>query len=169
MQVSAEIRYDADPRTVFAMITDPAFQRAKCEATGSLEHEVRVDARTDGGVVVFSRRTMPTDQVPDFVRSLVGATVHLEETQTWHPVTPEGERTGVIVVQIQGAPVRFTASTALSEDGTGTHQPIEGELKASVPLFGGRIERAAEPAVRAAIRVEQRTGTTWLSTHPHQA
>lgn len=166
MRLSAEIRYDAGPLAVFLMISDPAFQEAKCEATGSLAHEVDVREHDDGAVTVHSRRTMPTDRIPDAVRSFVGATVYLRETQRWRPAADDGTRSGSITVEIEGLPVRFTAATALTIDGPGTHQPIEGELKASVPLFGRRIESAAEPAVRAAIRVEQRTGTTWLTTHP---
>ena len=163
MRLTAEIRYEADPRTVFRMIADPAFQEAKCAATGSLEHEIDVRDDADGGTTIFSRRTMPTDQIPDVVRSFVGPTVHLAETQRWERPRPDGTRTGSITVEIEGMPVRFTAATALAADGAGTQQPIEGDLKASVPLFGGRIERAAEPAVRAAIRVEQRTGNAWLA------
>jgi len=165
VRLSAEIRYGADPWAVFRMIVDPAFQEAKCAATGSLEHEVDVTEHDDGGATVFSRRALPTDQVPDAVRALVGRTVHLAETQRWEAADADGTRTGSILVEIEGLPVRFTAATALAADADGTQQPIEGELKASVPLFGGRIEHAAEPAVRAAIRVEQRTGTAWLAEH----
>jgi hypothetical protein len=165
VRLSAEIRYQADPKAVFRMLVDPAFQEAKCVATGSLEHEVDVSEHDDGGATVYSRRTMPTDRVPDFVRSFVGSTVHLAETQHWQAADADGARAGSITVEIEGIPVRFTAATALAADRDGTQQPIEGEIKASVPLFGGRIERAVEPAVRAAIRVEQRTGTEWLAEH----
>jgi hypothetical protein len=163
VRLSDQIRYEADPRAVFRMIVDPDFQDAKCVATGSLEHEVDVQEHPDGSATVFSRRTLPTDQIPDFVRSFVGSTVRLAETQRWSAETPDGTRTGSIEVQIEGMPVRFTASTALTVAGRGTQQPIEGELKASVPFLGGKIESAAEPAVRAAIRVEARTGASWLA------
>lgn len=165
MRFSAEIRYDADPQRVFRMIVDPGFQEAKCLASGSVEHEVDVSEHEDGGATVVSRRTMPTANLPDFVRSLVGSTLQLHETQRWHPPSADGTRTGAIEVEIHGAPVRFSGALALAADGGGTHWPIEGEIKASVPFIGGRIERAAEPAVLAGIRVEQRTGTTWLAEH----
>jgi len=166
VRVSAEIRYDdVDPVRVFAMIVDPAFQEAKCAATGSVEHEVDVSVHDNGGATVISRRTMPTHHVPDFVRSFLGPTLQLIETQEWHPAAGDGTRTGTITVQIHGAPVRFTGSVALAGAGRGTLQPIEGEIKASVPLVGGRIEKAAEPAVLAAVRVEQRTGLAWLAEH----
>jgi hypothetical protein len=163
VRLSAEIRYDVDPEQVFSMISDPDFQEAKCVATGSLEHEVDVSEDDDGVVAVYSRRTMPTDQLPDFARSFVGRTVMLRETQRWQPSATDGTRTGSVLVEIEGVPVRFTGSMVLTPDGEGCHQPIEGDLKASVPLVGGRIEKAAAPAVLAAIRVEQRTGTAWLA------
>jgi Protein of unknown function (DUF2505) len=161
-----EIRYDADPRTVFRMIVDPGFQDAKCVATGALEYEVDVQEHPDGGATVVSRRTMPTNEIPDFVRSFVGSTIKLAETQRWAPETADGSRTGSIEVEIEGMPVRLTASTALTAAAGGTQQPIEGDLKASVPFLGGKIESAAEPAVRAAIRVEGRTGAKWLAERP---
>jgi hypothetical protein len=40
---------------------------------------------------------------------------------------------------------------------------IEGELKASVPLVGGRIEKAAAPAVAGAFHGEGETGRRWLA------
>jgi hypothetical protein len=163
VRFSAEIRFDADPHRVFAMIVDPAFQEAKCLASGSLEHEVDVSEHDDGSAVVVNRRTMPTHHLPDFVRSLVGATIQLHETQRWASPSAAGSRTGSIQVEIHGVPVRFDGSVALAADGPGTHWPVEGEIKASVPFLGGKIEKAAEPAVHAGIRVEQETGTTWLA------
>jgi len=165
VRFSSEIRYDTDPHRVFAMIVDPAFQEAKCIASGSLEHEVDVSEHDDGSAVVVNRRAMPTDHLPDFVRSFLGATIQLHETQRWAPPAADGSRTGSIEVVIHGVPVRFVGSVALAADGPATRWPVEGEIKASVPFLGGKIEKAAEPAVHAGIRVEQKTGTTWLAQH----
>ena len=51
----------------------------------------------------------------------------------------------------------------LAPAGSGTQITIDGDLKASIPLFGGKVEKAAAPAVIDAIRSEQRTGNAWLS------
>jgi hypothetical protein len=67
-------------------------------------------------------------------------------------------------VEIKGAPVRLAAAMTMHADGGGTRQTIDGDVKASVPLIGGRIEKAVEPALQAAIRVEQREGRAWLAT-----
>ena len=163
MRLSAEIRYDADPATVFGMLTDADFQERKCAATGALDHEVEIDEYDDGSAAIRTSRTMPTDQVPDFVRTFVGQTLRVVQVDDWQPAAPDGSRDGTAVVEIKGAPVRLAAAMTLQADGAGTRQTIDGDLKASVPLIGGRIEKAIEPALQAAIRVEQREGRGWLA------
>ena len=66
------------------------------------------------------------------------------------------------MVEISGVPVRLSGELSLRPFGDGTVYEVQGDLKASVPLIGGRIEKAAESAIRAAIRVEERTGRDWL-------
>ncbi len=163
MRLTAEISYSADPAAVFAMLTDQAFQERKCAATGALAHRVEIEQYDDGSAVVRTRRTMPTDQVPDFVRTFVGSSLEVVQVDDWGPAAPDGARDGSAVVEIQGAPVRFAGSLALRAGGPGTVETIDGDVKASVPLVGGRIEKALEPALQGAIHVEQREGTAWLA------
>ncbi len=163
MRFSAEIRYDADPATVFAMLTDPDFQERKCTATGALEHEVGIEEYDDNSASIRTERVMPTDQVPDFVRTFVGQTLTVVQVDDWQAAAADGSREGTVVVEIKSAPVRLAGSMTLRPDGTGTRQTVDGDLKASVPLVGGRIEKAVEPALKAALRVEQREGRTWLA------
>lgn len=164
MRVSAEIRYDADPTTVMVMLADPAFQRRKCEATGALSHSVDVQGDpATGPVTITTRRTMPTDDIPDFVRRFVGNSLELTQTDSWDAAAPDGSRAGTVVVEISGAPVRLRGEQEMTGRDGGTHQRVEGDLKASVPLVGGKVERAAEPAMRAAIRKEEEVGTAWLA------
>jgi hypothetical protein len=163
VRLTAELRYAADPATVFAMLTDQGFQERKLAATGALEHDVSVSTGADGGAEVRSRRTMPTDQVPDLVRNLVGATLTVVQVEVWGPAGAGGGRDGTVTVEVSGAPVGLTGSLRLRPDGAGTLETVAGELKARVPLIGGRIERAAEPAIMVAIEVEEREGRAWLA------
>jgi hypothetical protein len=165
VRLKAELRYDTGPVEVFAMLTEPAFQARKLAATGALEHDVSVEAGDDGAVVT-TRRTMPTDQVPDLVRNLVGPTLTIVQVERWGPAVPDGGRTGTVAVEVDGAPVRLTGTLRLAPAGAGTLETVEGDLKARVPLIGGRIERAAEPAIMAAIQVEEREGRAWLGGSP---
>jgi uncharacterized protein YndB with AHSA1/START domain len=163
VRFSAEIRYDADPATVFAMLTDPDFQERKCAATGALDHDVEIEEYDDGGAAIRTSRTMPTDQVPDFVRTFVGQTLTVVQVDDWQPPAADGSRDGTLVVEIKGSPVSLTGALTLRADGAGTVEVIDGDVKAKVPLVGGRIEKAIEPALKAAIKVEQREGRTWLA------
>jgi hypothetical protein len=163
VRLAAEIRYDADPTTVFAMLVDPDFQERKCAATGALDHEVEIEEYDDGGAAIRTSRTMPTDQVPDFVRTFVGQTLTVVQVDDWQPAAADGSREGTTVVEIKGAPVRLAAAMTLRPDGDGSRETIDGDVKASVPLIGGRIEKAVEPALQGAIRVEQREGRVWLA------
>lgn len=163
VRITAELSYDADPATVFAMICDTAFQERKCRESGAVEQEVRVERHGDGGVRITTHRTLPADGVPDFVRSFVGPTLRVAQTDDWSGPQADGHRTGTVVAEIAGAPIRFTAALSLEVSGPGARQTVAGDLKAAVPLLGGRIEKAAEPAIMAAVRAEQRTSASWLA------
>lgn len=162
MRVTAEMQYPAAPGEVFTMLTDQTFQDRKLSQTGALSWQVQVRVEA-GGAVITSRRALPTDQVPDAFRALVGNEINISQTESWGPAGPDGGRTGTLVVEVAGAPVRMDARLSLSASGVGTVERVDGELKARVPLVGGRIERSAEPAVRAAIDAEQRIGQAWLA------
>jgi hypothetical protein len=165
VRLTADIRYDAEPDAVFAMLCEPGFQEKRCVATGALSHEVSIEEYDDGSVTVTAHRTMPTDAVPDFVRTFVGQTLVVSEIQDWHAPDTDGARDGTLVLEIKGAPVRMTGTLRLTADGPGTLETIDCDLKAAVPLVGGKIEKSVEPAIRAAIRVEEREGRDWLATH----
>ncbi|GAA4357820.1 DUF2505 domain-containing protein [Angustibacter luteus] len=162
MKFLADIRYDAAPDDVFAMLTDPDFQRQVCEATGAIDHSVDVE-QAGGGATITTTRTLPADDLPDFVRKFVGSTLKVMRVDHWGAAGADGAREGTVVVEIQGAPVRLSGTIALAPDGAGTAERVDGDLKASVPLVGGKIEKAAEPAIRAAIAKEQELGTGWLA------
>ena len=162
MKFLADIRYDAAPDAVFAMLTDPDFQRQVCEATGAIDHSVDVET-AGGGATITTTRTLPADDLPDFVRKFVGSTLKVMRVDHWGAAGSDGARHGTVVVEIQGAPVRLTGTISLGPDGAGTAEQVDGDLKASLPLVGGKVEKAAEPAIRAAIGKEQEIGQGWLA------
>ena len=50
----------------------------------------------------------------------------------------------------------------LASGGQGCGEPLGGALTARLPLIGAKIEPAAAPAIRSAIRVESENGKAWL-------
>lgn len=164
MHLSAESRYAADVARVSAMLADEAFVEAKVRASGALSQVVDVVRHADGSFTVTTRRQMPTTEIPAQFRSLVGASLEVRQVEAWE--APEGPgRRGTVVVEITGAPVRMTGTLRLgpAPDGTGTVHGVEGELKASVPLFAAAVEEATAKAVRGALAAEERTAKAWLA------
>ncbi len=163
MRIDDTIRYDATPDQVAAMLADPAFVDAKCELMGSLQHDAQVQGDAAGEFTVTSTRTLPTDSFPDVARKFVGATIMIKQVDQWQAPAPDGSRQGTVTMKIVGQPVNLHGAWSLGPDGKGTVQTMQGELKASVPLLGGKLERAAEPAIRAALRKEQEAGRAYLA------
>ena len=163
MKISATFDYAATPHDVFAMLIDEDFQARKCVATGALSHSVSVSAQGDRTVIV-SNRDLPTDGFPDFVKSLVGATLAVTETQDWGPAGPDGARQGRLTVDIAGAPIDLAGTLSLAPAAQGSVETVDGDLKARIPLIGSKIERAAAPAIESAMRAERETGQAWLGT-----
>jgi hypothetical protein len=158
---------------VFSMIIDPDFQRAVCAATGALSFDVDIqpsggdiqpsgsDIQPSGGeAVVTTRRVMP-----DFVRSLVRNGIELIETQHWAPVAADGSRTAQVRLSFTGQPMTMTGQLRMTEDGVGTALALIADLRAGIPIFGGRIEKASAPLILSALKTEQDLGRTWLSEH----
>ena len=162
MKISDIIEFAAPPQEVFAMFADEEFQNRKCVATGALRHTVSITAQDDRTIIV-STRNMPSDGFPHFVRSMVGETLAVTETQDWGPSGTDGVRHGRLAVEIAGAPVALHATLSLASGGHGSIETIEGDLKAGIPILGGKIEEAAAPAVQSAIRVEGETAMDWLA------
>lgn len=161
MDVHRVLRFRADPEAVFAMLTSEEFLRRRAQASHALSADVSVGTTPAGAVRSELRQTLPAE-VPDFVRKLTGPTIDLTEEIVWDDPAADRSRTGTITMQVQGAPVHLHGTVTLSLTSSGTEQVVRAELKAAVPMIGGKIERAAEPAVIAGIDVLEDLGRDWL-------
>lgn len=163
MRLQEQIRYDAPPADVAAMLADPAFVEDRCRRTGALEQTVDVDGDAAGAFTVTTVRTMPTDDFPDVAKRFVGETIVLKQVDSWRAAGADGSRTGDVRLKIAGAPIELLGTMTLSPDGAGTVQELLGDLKASVPLLGGKLEKAAAPAIVMALRKEEEVGRAYLA------
>jgi hypothetical protein len=163
MKISAIIEHAATPDEVIVMLADEEFQNRKCLATGALRHTVSIRSQDDRTIIVTTR-DLPADNFPSFVRSMVGDTLAVTETQDWGPPDKDRSRQGTLSVHIAGAPLDLHGTMSLVAEGPGSVEIIEGDLKARIPFLGNKVEEAAAPAIQSAIRVEGETGAVWLST-----
>lgn len=166
MRITDELAYPVPPDAVARMLADRDFVAEKCRAMLATGVEVTVEGDRTGAFTVTSSRVQPTDQVPESLRRFAGDGLTIRQVDVWQAPTGNGVRIGSVEVEIVGLPVRFSGSMALEPVSGGSSQSVDGELKASVPLIGGKVEQAAAPAIEGAIRQEHRSGLTWLTEHP---
>jgi Protein of unknown function (DUF2505) len=147
---------------VFAMLTDPDFQRERCAATGALESTIDVTG-DPAAPIVRCRRRMATHGLPDFVRKIVGSNVEVTDDVRW--LAPDGaaNRTAQVGLSFAGQPTKLAGALYVHTDGSGTHGKLAAELKAGIPFVGGRIEKAIAPLILKAMASEQTVGRQWLS------
>lgn len=153
MKFTHRAEYPASVEEVWAVMATPEFQDAKCEATTTGGYSSDVSTTGDR-TTITSERVLPTDDLPDMARSFVGDTLTISEVQAWGPPEPDGTRTADLQLHIKGAPMTLKGTIRLSPNGSGSVQTVEGDVKVSVPLIGGKLEKAASEPLMFAARTE---------------
>lgn len=165
MQLHVTLDLPTDVTTAGRMLADPDYVRAKVAATGDTDGEVVVAGTPVDGFTVTTRRSLPTDQIPAQLRSLVGARIDVRQVEAWDEADEDG-RHGTVVVEVVGAPVRLSGRTSLrAVSPYACTLTYDGDLCASIPLFGAAVEKAAAGAVRDALAAEQAVAARWLAQH----
>ncbi len=157
MKFSFELSYDASPDEVHAMLADPAFREKVCEKGHAIEHDVAVTGEGEDLTVVIGQ-TLPADNIPSFAKKVVGDRIRIVQTETW-----SGSQEAGLDVAMPGKPGQVTGSIQLASNGGGTTETVTGDVKVSVPLVGGKLEKLIADLLGSALRNEQRVGRAWLA------
>ncbi len=168
MQITETLVYPAPIEVVFEMMTDEAFHTLVCEATHAMSHSASVSRQSDGATVI-THREMPTDGFPEFARSMVGRSIDIVETIVYGPPGPHGTRIGEMSITMGTAPIALKGDIRIMPADDGTEVVIEGNLKASIPFVGGKVESAAAPSVISGIHKEYGVGLAWLAERGYVA
>jgi hypothetical protein len=156
MRLHHELAYDAPPDQVRAMLTDPLFRDQVGDATGALSSSATVE--TDGDAVrVVVDQEQRVAGVPSFARKFVGDSTRAITTQAWQGAT------AAYVVETPGKPTSISGTATLAENGTGSTLTYDLEVKASVPLVGGKLEKLVVELTTEGFEKEQAVGAAWLA------
>lgn len=157
MKFEHEIRYDAAPEAVYAMLADPTFREQVCDAQRVLEKTVTITA--DGpGMTVSVDQKQPADGIPSFAKKFVGDQIHILQKETW-----SGPSDAALEVSIPGKPGHLHGTVTLRPDGSGTVEKVSGEVKVHIPIVGGKIEKLIAEMLGRALDAENRVGHRWLA------
>lgn len=156
MRFQHELRYDASPDEVYAMLSQAAFREQVCEAQHVTECTVEIDD-ADGSMSVRVDQHRPSDGIPGFAKKFVGDEIHIVQNEEW-----SGSADATLDVGIPGKPGHLKGTVTLRPDGDGTVETVAGELKVAIPMVGGKIEKLIAELLVDALKVERRVGVSWL-------
>lgn len=140
MRVTHQLGGDVD--SVHALMTDADFLQRKFASTGATDIHVECGATAAGGARVVVRRKV-TVELPGFAAKFIQPTNTLVQTEEWAPPSGDGRRVCSYRVEVQGVPSHIDGTVTLSPDAGGTRQDVEAQVKVSIQLAGGKLEKLA--------------------------
>jgi hypothetical protein len=137
------VSYDipADVETAYAAISGEGWATAKA---AGLQDESKVVSRTVGAgdaVTLVVTRRLP-DGIPGFLQKFLPSDGRVTQTDTW-AASADGVRAGTWRADTPGSPVKVAGTMRLEPASGGCTYVVEGEIKASIPLIGGKAEDVA--------------------------
>ncbi len=163
MDLKTEYRFEADAEAVFAMFSDPEYQRQKLVDAGHTHVEVVECGLAEDGKTfrIVTRRTVAVD-VPGVLKRVLTPTNTVTQTDEWGEGT-KGGRTGTWKVDIKGVPIHLSGTMQLKAAKSGCVETISGAAKASLPLVGGKLEKLAAGNFNESTAQEQDFSNRWLA------
>lgn len=157
-KVRYELRYDgATPEQVYEMLSDPEFRDAVCAFQRFPRREITITP-TGSGMDVKVDQHRPATEVPSFARKFVGDEINIVQSESWTSKTE-----AKLHVTIPGKPGDMLGTVTLTAKDGGTTEVVAVEVKASIPLVGGKIEGVIGDMLGKALRAENKVGRDWLA------
>lgn len=158
IETSTTVNLPADK--VFAALNDKAFWEYETQNLSDVPGEVA--SFSDDPLEVVLYEILPTDALPEAVRSMVSQNLKLKRTVSFGALE-DGTANGEMYAEIKGAPVKFEAElTLIDEDGSTTLE-AEADIDVTIPMIGPVIEPKVADAVRDIITNEAALVEKWVN------
>lgn len=155
MEIHATNDFAASVPAVYAMLTDPEFLKAVCQATEPLEYSVTATSEHTATTRVMT--------APSVTTRFTGPTITVLEEITWHPEDSSGERNGEANISVEGLPAKLFGKVRLSLGGRGVVLNYDGDLNVDIPLIGPGLAKQAAPLLLEALKIQQEVGDGYLA------
>jgi len=156
MKLRHELTYDAAPEAVLAMLTDPGYWDKVAEATGALSSKATVTTEGANTRVVVDQE-QAVQGVPSFAKKFVGESTRAINTFIWQGTSAAYD------VETPGKPTSMSGTATVAAQGAGSVLTYDLDVKASVPLIGGKLEKLVVDLTTAGFVKEQAVGADWLA------
>lgn len=158
---NGQLRLNADPATVYAMVTNQDYVIEKNERTGGQNVEANVEVAGDDVTIVVSR-DLPAE-IPGYAKKFVGEKISTVQTDNWTGAASDGTYAGTMNVTFGKAPMAVKGTFLIRADGDGSVLDVAGEAKASVPLVSGKLEGVVVEQFQRAVNKEEEVANEWLA------
>ena len=156
MRLRHELAYDAPPADVLAMLGNPTYWDKVAEATGALSSTATIGTEGTTTRVIIDQQQQVVG-VPSFAKKFVGDSTRAITTQVW-----DGNHAS-FQVETPGKPTSINGTATITETGSGSTLTYDLEVKASVPLVGGKLEKLVVDLTTEGFGKEQAVGAAWLA------
>jgi len=140
------------------VLLDRAFREEVAREAGASEVRVDVDRAEDGSATATIDTAQPTTGMPSLATKFLGGELRIHQEEHWASPTR-----GTLLVEIPGQPGRVKGSVTLEESGGVTVQTVDAEIKVSIPLLGGKIEKLIGSVLGHVLKIQAAKAGEWLS------
>jgi hypothetical protein len=140
-------RYEHGADAVAGLLREPSYLKARCEAAGERNVEVRVQPEGEAVRVVVARDR--TTALPAFAKKLYRGENRVVDDTLWRRV---GDRwVGEYTITIGGAPAAIRGRSELAPNGAGCTYESRFEVSSTVPLLAGKLEAFVAESVASGL------------------
>lgn len=156
MKLQHELTFDAGIDDVRAMLLTPAYWDTVAQSTGALSSKTSV-TESGSAVELVTEEEQKVVGVPGFAKKFVGESTRSIKTIRW-----SGD-TASLAIETPGKPTSLSGSATLSSSGSTTTLRYDLDVKASVPLIGGKLEKLVADLTVEGFGKEHAAGVAWLA------
>ncbi|SEP82307.1 Protein of unknown function [Lentzea xinjiangensis] len=142
---------------VFGAMVDETHLRDRLAAIGGSDAELVTFSSVDGTTSYQLKQGVPAEHLPSVARSLLGGDLVVQRVENW------AAGAGTVEVTINGVPGRLEGAFTVTDDGTGSRTALTGEVKVSIPLLGGKLEKVIAEQVAVMLDKESEFTSEWLA------
>lgn len=145
--------------TVYSTLVDEAFLTARLNDIGGKGAALLDHQTSEDGARYRLRQGVDAQHLPGAVRSILSGDLVVEREERWQGRESAGRAT------INGVPAEIRSRGRLTPSGGGTELLVSAEVKVSIPLLGGKIEKVVAEQVTKLLATEAEYAEKWLAEH----
>ncbi|GAB2824495.1 DUF2505 domain-containing protein [Lentzea nigeriaca] len=142
---------------VFGALVDETYLRDRLAAIGGNDAELVTFTTTDTRTSYQLKQGVPAEHLPSIAKSLLGGDLVIQRVENWAALA------GTVEVTINGVPGRLDGGFTITDNGSGSKLSLAGEVKVSIPLMGGKLEKLIAEQVVVLLNKESEFTSEWLA------